>query len=333
MTTTNPSATNPERAKFMASVASQNYKGPSLVDFIDLSGGDSSPAGRMKLASDYGISDYNTGAGNGDANTRLLNALRGTANPATNSSPTYSNPVGTTTDPTTTNPDGTPKSATDIAFEKYLTALGPTEEEKQAKVYLDNLVRDSKLANERALNSGETMGFASGEVQRISRNNNLAIDAARASYDTTKSFRESRANVEKLRYEYNKGKSDKAEKDNAPFELSEGQSRYVYDPATKQYKIIASKAKSYAPKNTQPKAVTKAQEQRDAINNAVAEQLQIVKNGYGKGPRAGMDPEQVKILKADFQREFGSGAVTELLKAFANAGLSEDTVGDGVGYN
>lgn len=338
MTTTNPSATNPEKAKFMASVASQNYKGPSVVDFINLSGGDSSPEARTKLASDYGVSGYNTGANNGDANTRLLNALRGTGNPATNANPgtttpNPTNPGGTTIDPATTNADGTPKSATDIAFENYLKALTPTTEEQEAKKYVDRLVADSKLANERALNSGETMGFASGEAQRIGRNNNLAIDAARSAYDTTKSFRESRANVEKLKYEYNKGKIDKTEKDNAPFELSEGQSRYVYDPETKQYKVVASKAKTYSPKTTQPKAVTKAQEQRDAINNAVAEQLQIVKDGYGKGPRAGMDPEQVKILKADFQREFGSSAVAELLKAFANAGLTVDAVGDGVGYN
>lgn len=324
MTTTNPSATNPEKAKFIASVASQNYKGPSVVDFLNLSGADSSPEARTKLAADYGVSGYNTGANNGGANTALLSALRGGA----------VTPPGSTGTDTSVNTDTPVQSPSDIAFENYLKALTPTTEETQAKQYVDRLVADSKMANERALNSGETMGFASGEAQRINRNNNLTIDSAKTGYDTLKSFRESRANVEKLRYDYNKGKDEATKKNNADFNLSEGQSRYTYDPATKQYKLVASKAKTYAPKSiTQPKAVTKAENQKQAINDAVSEQIDIVQNGYGKGPRAGIDPAQLKILKADFQREFGSSAVTELLKALANAGLSVDAVGDGIGAN
>lgn len=298
MTTINPSATNPEKAKFISSLASNQ------------------PV-------NYNMGSFNVG--------------NGTLNPGTNPTPTTGpTPTDTTGNPTPTDPNATPvvQSPTDIAFENYLKALTPSTEETQAKQYVDRLVADSKLANERALNSGETMGFASGEAQRVNRNNNLTIDAAKSAYDTTKSFRESRANVEKLRYEYNNSKATKAEKDNAPFNLSEGQSRYTYDPETKQYKIVAAKAKTYAPKSvSQPKAVTAAQKLKDDINSAVEEQKQIVATGYGKGPRAGVDPAQYKILLEDFQREHGSKGVAEFIKALSNSGLKVDVVGDSVGYN
>lgn len=40
---------------------------------------------------------------------------------------------------------------------------------------------------------------------------------------------------------------DKAKRDATEFDLSEGQARYVYDPVTGEAKLIASKAKTYAP--------------------------------------------------------------------------------------
>jgi len=74
--TTNSSATSPERQKFVASLASKNYKGPSVNDFLKLSGYDTSPESRVSLAKEVGMTDYSVGPNNGDQNLKLMELLR-----------------------------------------------------------------------------------------------------------------------------------------------------------------------------------------------------------------------------------------------------------------
>lgn len=58
--------------------------------------------------------------------------------------------------------------------------------------------------------------------------------------------------LEKKRSRYS-SLADERRKRNEPFELGEGQSRYVYNPKTGKYEVIASRAKTYAPKSSTPK--------------------------------------------------------------------------------
>lgn len=64
------------------------------------------------------------------------------------------------------------------AYKKYLDAQTNNSEVSEAKKYLNQLILDDKKAQEKARNSGETMGFAGGEQARVARNNSFAIDAA-----------------------------------------------------------------------------------------------------------------------------------------------------------
>jgi hypothetical protein len=68
-----------------------------------------------------------------------------------------------------------------------------------------------------------------------------------------------------------------------PFELSEGQSRYEYDPATGQYREIASKAKTYAPSTTGAdgaRAFTATQKSNIDYLNSLMASLESYKNLY-----------------------------------------------------
>lgn len=122
----------------------------------------------------------------------------------------------------------------DKAFADYLTSLtgaatiSPEQQALQSK--LNTETTDAQLARERALNSGETMGFAGGEAQRVGRNNDITIAGtaaqlqARQAYDTSRST--TLTGVAKARYEYEQSKLQQAQDANKPFELSSGQTRY-----------------------------------------------------------------------------------------------------------
>lgn len=78
-------------------------------------------------------------------------------------------------------PSSTGNSAMDsyiTAYKNYLDKQANNSEVSEAKKYLNQLIMDDKKAQEKARNSGETMGFAGGEQARVARNNSFAIDAA-----------------------------------------------------------------------------------------------------------------------------------------------------------
>ncbi len=124
-------------------------------------------------------------------------------------------------------PMGGAVSAADKAFEDYLKSLTETDEEKEAKKYLDTLNVDANLANERALNSGETMGFAGGEAQRVNRNNDIRIAGAAARVEALAARRGVMTTAQKARLDYEQGKIKSASE--GAFELSAGQSRFNRD--------------------------------------------------------------------------------------------------------
>lgn len=307
----NPSATNPTaKDRFIAS----NYKGDSIVDFLKSAGQDSSPEARMKLATEYGRTGYNTGANNGAANLDLLSALRNGGGANTGAIPNTASGVaaGSTADVQT--PE-------DMAFEAYIKAMAPTAEETQAKQYLDRLTTDSKLAREKALNSGETMGFAGGEAARVQRNNDITLEGAAKVYDSTKNFSDTNRSISKARYDYTKGKADKIAADTKentkPFELSEGQKRYTYNPTSKKYELTASAPKTYA-----PKSAPTSNAQLTDINDV----LKQLETHMKTNQHAGIDETGYNNAIDFLQQTYGSKAVNELNKAMANKKLKVDRV-------
>lgn len=90
------------------------------------------------------------------------------------------------------------------AFDQYLQSLRPSDEETQARKYLSDLTLQSKRDYEKALESGETMGFASGEAARVNRNNSFAIEGAANAVDALTGNRSAMTEAQKARLEFEK---------------------------------------------------------------------------------------------------------------------------------
>lgn len=145
------------------------------------------------------------------------------------------------------------------AMEQYIKSLGPSQQETDASNNLNNLTLQSKKDYEEALTRGDTLGFASGEAQRVNRNNSFGIEAASNALNALTGQRSASTEAQRTRLDFEKGLADmgaeddryaseQAGKQNQPFSLNEGESRYAFDPKTGQYTNIASRPKTYAPK-------------------------------------------------------------------------------------
>ncbi len=147
------------------------------------------------------------------------------------------------------------------AFQQYISALQPSSEESQARKYLSNLTLQQKKDQEEALNRGESLGFATGEAQRVNRNNAFAIEGAASAVDALTAQRQGMTEAQKARMDFEKSllgdtreqerfTAEQQAKTRQPFELGEGQSRYEFNPETGKYEQIANVAKTYSPKDT-----------------------------------------------------------------------------------
>jgi len=230
-----PAATNPEKNKFIASVASNSYQGPSIVDYLSLSGQPTDQASRVSLGQQYGISGIE-GANNAAGNTALLNALR--------SGQSSSPEGGLTGGPAETAESGPveTKSKADLAFDSYLSSLKPTTQETEANTYLANLTTQSELAREKALNSGSTLGFAAGEAQRVGRNFDIKLGGQSRLVQAYADLASNRQDISKARYDYEKSKLDAQANNNKGFKLGEGQEQFEYNQTTGKYESVASVA-------------------------------------------------------------------------------------------
>lgn len=235
-------ATSPAKAKFVASAASKAYTGPSVVDYLSLSGYGTDAASRTSLASSVGIPNYSVNAGNASQNEQFLSRLRGLDTTGTGSTGGGA-PASPNTNPgaptTPTTPTPTPADPYRAAFDTYLQSLMPSSDETAATNYLNTLVQGSKQATETALNSGETLGYAQGQAERVNRNNSLAIDAATGAVNAYKDIRGAKSDTAKARADFEANLLSSTSKTNQPFELSAGQQRYEYDPTTGSYKKVA----------------------------------------------------------------------------------------------
>jgi hypothetical protein len=154
-----------------------------------------------------------------------------------------------------------PNEAYRAAFDQYISSLRPSDTESQASKYLSDLTLQSKKDYETALNKGDTLGFAAGEAARVNKNNAFQIEAASNALNALTGNRQSLNEAQRARLDFEKSllneatekaryESELQAKQNQPFELSEGQARYEFDPATGGYRQIAAKGKTYAPSSS-----------------------------------------------------------------------------------
>lgn len=218
------------------------------------------------------IKQYYTSQGNSTNPTSPLDWLanQSATSPVTEKDKFVSDTASSSTPVTPTTPAAPEApSAGDLAMERYYQSLMPSKEQTAATDYYNSLYTQSQLANEKALGSGDTLGFAAGEAQRVGRNFDIKLGGAARNVEAQAALAANRSTAEKARMEYEQGKiATQTEQSryntqqeqykqqqerlaNPAFELSAGQSRYTFDPATGGYKETAS----LAPKPTTPKGI------------------------------------------------------------------------------
>lgn len=150
-----------------------------------------------------------------------------------------------------------PQASYKSAYEAYIKALSPsTEEERAAKSVSDFDIQALK-DQEDALDRGETLGFASGEAQRVNKNNAFERMARASSLEALTGRRSATTDAAKARVDFEKSLMPKPAES---FTLGPDEVRYGADG-----KVIASGANSsnnagpYAPgANPQVDAYAKA---------------------------------------------------------------------------
>jgi len=268
-------ATSPAKAKFIASAASKGYKGPSVVDFLNLSGYDSSPASRVKLAGDYGVQGYNTGANNGAQNTALLNALRASGNVDTTASPTGNTTGSSSETPASggVTPATTP-SGLNTAFQTYLDSLRVDKTSDARSKYADFIAsRDQGINNLEGRGLGIPLSLVRGQQSKLMAQSDIEGRRLQDDVQIAQGDQEAARLASKARLDFETGNVDrvsKAEKEKAdreaemrkPFDLSPGQERYQYNEKTGQMEKVAS----VAPKPTAASATTEKSTKSGKLN-------------------------------------------------------------------
>lgn len=275
-TISDPAATSPEKAKFVASTASKAYKGPSIVDYLSLSGQPTDQASRAALGQKYGIEGI-AGANNAAGNTQLLNALRsgqqsqaqaetsvgGASNndifggqPNTQSGAVVDAQGNLVSGGTGTTPGVTQESPED----RYLRSLTKSDESVSAERRLNEMDTQAKLDYENALEKGDTLGFARGEAGLTARQNAILRGGQAASVSAYAALDANRERIGEARYKYEQDRLDREAGQNPQFGLSQGQERFGFNSETGQYESIAS----VAPKADDPQdAAYRAAQIRD----------------------------------------------------------------------
>lgn len=254
----NTSATNPNKKKFVESLASKSYTGPSVVDYLSKSGYDSSLASRNQLAAEYGIQNYVPGTA--QSNTALMAALRGGApttgsvtNPSGTNVPGASNttvsPTGGTT--TTSNPyksyleslvsSGSFGTAMDKSRADYERLAG-IQSEGEAKALEARRMYEELLDRPGGYVSGarEAAGLSSRRYNQELADLALRESAAARTAGASQSFLQTLLSAGKDLSDLTMEEQKLLQKETpAPFTISPGQGRYEYDETTGEYRQAA----------------------------------------------------------------------------------------------
>lgn len=124
------------------------------------------------------------------------------------------------------------KSPADTAFASYLASLQPSESLTKASESLRGFDVQAQLDRERALETGETLGFATGEAARVARQNAILRGGAAASVEAQVALDANRQNISKARYDFEQKKIDDLRAaESEGFTLSPGQTRFEGEKA------------------------------------------------------------------------------------------------------
>jgi hypothetical protein len=251
----NTSATNPNKKKFVESLAAKSYTGPSVVDYLSKSGYDSSLASRNQLASEYGVKDYIPGSA--QSNTALMAALRGGNNNVTNPSGTN---VPGASDTTTSVSGGTTAPSNPYkqylqslfggdsyksAFEKYGTdserlagiqSEGEAKELEARRLYEETLNRPGGLLSGAQQAAAVQSRLSNQELADLALRESAAARTAGASQNYLQTLLSAGKDLSDLTMEEQKLLQKETP---APFTISPGQGRYEYDETTGEYRQAA----------------------------------------------------------------------------------------------
>lgn len=111
------------------------------------------------------------------------------------------------------------------AFADYLKSLSPSEEETTASKTLSDLQLQAKREEEKALESGDTLGFAAGEAARVNRNRSFDIEAASNALNALTGKRTATTEGQKARLDFTKSLLPEKTKEEG-FTLGPDQVRY-----------------------------------------------------------------------------------------------------------
>jgi hypothetical protein len=200
-------------------------------------------------------------------------------NSVASNGPSAAAPPIPATQPPAPVPEPPVKSPADTAFEAYLTSLQPSSRLTQATQRLGEFDTQAALDREKALETGETLGFATGEAGRVARQNAILRAGQAGTVSALTDLENRRTQIGEARYRFEKEKIDAANKTQPGFELSPGQSRF--DAAGN---VIASLPST-------PRAISSTTDTGDTPIKPL--DLQRVEDLYGFTPPLGVTMNQI----------------------------------------
>lgn len=249
-----------------------------------------------------------------------------------------------------------PKASYRAAFDSYLASLNPSSEETAAQDRLTSLTTQDNLDHEKALQSGETLSYATGLAGQQARTAGIMESGAANTLAAITGRREATTNAQKARLDFEKSLLSDTP-DSKPFQA--GDTTYQYDPESKTYKSVGTKAVSssqpasvqeyeYAKANgykgtftdyqnddanrkrsiagtnsttspTEKRAESKAQQEDDVASAIVDFQTQMQQKNW-----KGANPEAYKYYRDELTKLYGAAAALALDKAMTDAGIEVD---------
>lgn len=133
-----------------------------------------------------------------------------------------------------------PPSKIDVALESYLKDLAPSPELTTAKERLGEMKTQAALDYEKALEMGDTLGFARGEAGLTARQNAILRAGQAATVQAYTALDAQRGKISKARYEYEKGKLDEIKEAQKIEKFLPGQQGWRLDPITGEYEQVVT---------------------------------------------------------------------------------------------
>lgn len=148
-------------------------------------------------------------------------------------------PGSNTPIPQPTTPTVDPQAGYKDAFNAYIQSLTPSADETTARDNLNKLMTQDRLDYEKALNSGDTLGYATGLAGQQARTAGIMEGGASSALDAITGQRTATSDAQKARVDFEKSLIPSTP-DSKPFQS--GDNTYQYNPTTQTYDVVSTKA-------------------------------------------------------------------------------------------